>query len=128
MLQRLTAAEYRERFGRDRPGTRPAKYRNKKTYVGELKFDSKKEAERFSLLKLREKAGEILDLQLQPRFPLVVNGKTVATYVGDFRYLDAKGRVHVEDTKSAITRKNPVYRLKRKLFHALYPGLMIEEV
>lgn len=127
-MQRLTAAEYRERFGRDRPGEKPAKYRNKKTYIGELKFDSKHEAKIYSGLALREKAGEIYDLQLQPKFPLVVNGKKVATYVGDFRYLDAAGRVHIVDAKSAITRKNSTYRLKRKLFEALHPGLVIEEV
>jgi hypothetical protein len=54
-----------------------------------------------------------------------VNGVTVCTYVGDFRYRDAHtDRLVVEDVKGIAT---PVYRLKRKLMQAVW-GIEIQEV
>lgn len=46
------------------------KYGNIKTVIDGIKFDSKRESERYLELKLLEKAGEISDLKLQPRFIL----------------------------------------------------------
>ena len=43
-----------------------SKYRNKKTELDGIAFDSKREAERYAELKLLERAGEISYLQLQP--------------------------------------------------------------
>lgn len=108
------------------------KYGNRKTVVDGITFASAKEAKRYGELKLLERAGEIADLKLQPRFPLVVNGATVCTYVGDFSYHDTfQGAVMaqqvVEDVKSEATRKIATYRLKAKLFAALH-GFPIREV
>lgn len=103
------------------------KFRNTPTSVGDVLFDSKREARRYGELKLLERAGEINGLILQPKFPLVVNGEHVCAYVGDFEYRDKAGRRVVEDVKSAITRKHPVYRLKAKLFRAVM-GFEITEV
>lgn len=103
------------------------KYRNVPTELDGLKFSSKKEASRYATLKLLEKAGEIRGLKVQPRFPFVIGGKTICTYVGDFQYLERDGAVVVEDVKSPATRKNPVYRIKAKLFQALV-GFPIREV
>lgn len=102
------------------------KYGNRKTVVDGVTFDSAKEARRYGELKLLERAGQIRNLEVQPRFPLAVNGVTVAHYVGDFSYVEAKAQV-IEDVKSAITRKLPVYRLKAKMFAAQY-GFQIREV
>jgi hypothetical protein len=63
-----------------------------------------------------EKAGEIHCLELQPRYPLIVNGEKVGTYVADFRYFEGD-TLRVEDVKGILT---PVYRLKKKLVKALY--------
>ncbi len=52
------------------------------------RFASKKEAARYRVLKALEGAGEISGLTLQDRFPLIVNGIKVCTYVCDFRYLE----------------------------------------
>ena len=56
------------------------KYRNKKVIVDGKEFDSKKEGDRYKKLRLLERAGEISDLELQPRFLLQdkfkKNGKT----------------------------------------------------
>lgn len=100
------------------------KYRNKKTEVDGIVFDSKKEARRFSELKLLERANEILGLECQVKYPLIVNGSVVASYIADFVYRDnRKNRVIVEDCKGVRT---PVYRLKAKLMKALH-GIEIFE-
>ena len=89
---------------------------------------SKHEGSHWQGLKLRLRAGEITELVHQPRYPLIVNGVKVATYVADARFKDAKtGRLHIVDAKSPATR-TPLFRLKRNLFMALNPGLQIEEV
>lgn len=113
-------------WGRAAGGSRN-KFANKKTVVDGMVFDSKKEAERWRQLALMEAAGEINDLQTQVRFPFVVNGQRVCSYVADFMYYDTRTLKRVvEDVKSPPTRKNPTYRLKFKLFRALY-GFEITE-
>lgn len=98
----------------------PRKYRNKPTEADGIKFDSKKEAKRFLELKMKQAAGLIADLELQKRFPIVVKNKEVCVYIADFVYFDLEtGKFTVEDVKSAITRKNQVYRLKKKLMSAV---------
>ena len=104
-----------------------AKYRNVKVSLDGITFHSRKEANRYSELKLLLKAGEITDLELQKKFPMVVNGQKVCEYWSDFHYKDRTGQEVTEDTKSPITRKEPTYRLKNKLFKALY-GREIREV
>jgi len=95
---------------------KPRKYKNVKTEVGGIKFDSKAEARRYSCLKLLEAAGEIYDLSLQPRFDLIVNGKKCGFYKADFKYIE-NGKEVIEDVKGLPT---PVYRLKKKLVKAIY--------
>jgi hypothetical protein len=92
------------------------------------KFDSKKEARRSVVLKQRERLGEIEDLELQPRYDIVIGGIKVCVIVPDFRYRDrTTGDVYVEDVKSEATRKDRVYRLKKKLLRAVY-GVEIVEI
>lgn len=94
-----------------------SKYNSVKTEVDGFVFDSKAEAHRYSELKLAEKAGEITELELQPKYPVEVNGSKICTYIADFRYKDGDGNQIVEDVKGV---KTPVYRLKKKLVEALY--------
>ena len=102
---------------------RAHKYNARKTEIDGFVFASKREAGRYSELKLLEQAGEITNLVLPPRYPCFVNGKLVTTYVADFQY--CKGNeLHVEDAKGY---KTDVYRLKKKLVEALY-SFVIEEV
>ena len=102
-----------------------SKYNARKTIVDGIKFDSRKEARRYKELKLLERAGEIKNLQLQPRFTLQESfkyqGKTERKieYVADFMYEEKDGQVVVEDVKSEPT-KTPLYRVKRKLFLKRY--------
>ncbi len=48
-----------------------AKYGNRKVVVDGITFDSKKEAQRYTELKLLEKTGKITGLQLQREFELI---------------------------------------------------------
>jgi hypothetical protein len=100
-----------------------SKYRNVRTVVDGRSFASKAEAERYGALKLLARGKKIDSLQLQPRFPLVVGGQKIATYVGDFLYVERSesGLLSsvVEDVKGMET---DVFKLKAKLFRALYPG------
>lgn len=105
------------------------KYRNEPTEIDGHKFPSKKEAKRFSELKLLERAGQITGLTLQPKFPLVVNGHKVCSYIGDFMYVqEPRGpatKIVIEDTKGYRT---DAYRIKRKLFIALHPDKEHREI
>lgn len=99
-----------------------SKYKNKKTQVDMYVFDSVKEAQRYKELKLLERAGEISNLELQPRFLLQEsfkkNGKTYRKieYVADFKYTE-KGKTIVEDVKGLQT---DVFKIKHKLFEKKY--------
>lgn len=102
------------------------KFGNQKVVIDGIEFDSKKEARRYQELKIRVMSKEIWDLKMQERFPLEVNGHHIADYLADFTYMTAFGKV-VEDVKSVITRKHPVYRLKNKLMNACH-GIKITEI
>lgn len=101
---------------------RKNKYSAIKTEVDGIKFDSKAEARRYQNLRLLEKAGEISELSLQPRYDLVVNGKKCGFYKADFKYIE-NGKEVVEDVKGITTT---VYKLKKKLVKAIY-GIDIYE-
>ena len=95
-----------------------SKYSSAKTDIDGIKFDSKKEAEFYAELKLREKAGEISHLRLQPRYLLQEAFKhedkqyREMEYVADFEYIE-NGEKVVVDVKGF---KTAVYMLKKKLF------------
>lgn len=100
------------------------KYNAKKTIVDGHPFDSKREAERYCELKLLEKAKEIRNLELQPRFLLQNkfkdkqgNTHRKIEYVADFMYVDKDGKTVVEDVKGVLTA---VYKLKKKMFLKIY--------
>lgn len=99
-----------------------SKYRNRKTEVDGITFDSKREAARYSELKLCERAGLISELKTQVRYRLEVNGHKICDYLSDFQYVE-NGALVVEDTKGFAT---PAYKLKRKLMLALH-GIVIRE-
>ena len=103
---------------------RTHKYNAKKTVVDNITFDSAKEAKRYSELKLLEKAGEIIDLKLQPKFPLMVARKKIGEYWADFQYKTMYGDVIIEDTKGYRT---DIYKLKKKIVEAIY-GITITEI
>lgn len=110
--------------------SRPHKYRAQPQVVDGVRFASKAEARRYCELKMLEKAGEIKELELQPRFPIYVchhrNGelREAFKYVADFRYREGpRGLLVIEDVKGM---KTPTYRLKKKAFELQY-GIEIRE-
>ena len=89
-------------------------------------FVSKRERDRYEELVILQAAGGITGLGLQPRYPLVVNGVKICTYVADFAYHEPHHPfTHpiVEDVKGHRTQ---VYLMKRRLMLALY-GIEILE-
>jgi len=101
------------------------KYHAKKTVVDGITFDSKREAARYRALKTLERAGEIANLVLKVRYPLVVNGVKIGRYTSDFEY-EENGQHVVEDVKSPATKKARDYRLRKLLMLALH-GITIRE-
>ena len=98
------------------------KYGAKKTVVDGIKFDSKAEARRYGHLKLLERVGDISNLELQPKYELMIKGIKVGFYKADFRYMQ-DGQLIVEDVKGM---KTPIYNLKKKIIKAIY-GIEILE-
>ena len=101
-----------------------SKYNAIPTIVDGVRFASRAEAKRYGELKLLVLAGDITRLELQPAFKCFVNGVLICTYRGDFRYFTAAACV-VEDVKGM---KTPVYKLKKRLVEACYPGTKIVEI
>ena len=104
-------------------------YINKKVVVDGIKFDSKKEAKRYRDLLLMQRAGEISDLETQPRFRLVEGvkfsgdkrAKPAIRYTADFAYTDVKtGKRVIEDVKSPVTRKKTDYKMRRHMMLAIH--------
>lgn len=105
-----------------------SKYRNVKTVVDDIKFDSKREAARYSDLKLLERTKVISDLKLQVPFELapsvIINGrkKPALRYFADFTYIE-NGKLVINDSKGKLT---DMYIVKRHLFKSVH-GLEILE-
>ena len=114
------------------PTTRQNKYGNRKAEVDGITFDSRKEARRYADLKLLQKAHAIYDLKLQVPFELQPKFKDEEghiikpiTYIADFTYYK-DGKLVIEDVKSDATKRDAVYRLKKKMM--AYRGFYITEV
>lgn len=101
------------------------KFRAKRTVAFGIAFHSKREAARYTELRLLETAGVISRLECQPRIPLMCNGKKIGTYVGDFRYVENNAIV-IEDVKSEPT-KTPLYKLKKAILATYEPPILIRE-
>ena len=54
------------------------KYKAVKTTIDGITFDSKREAKRYTELKLLEKSGMITHLELQPKYDIIINGAKYA--------------------------------------------------
>jgi hypothetical protein len=130
LLQKNPALRVNQKYSL--PGKRQlkeSKYRNRKTLMDGIEFDSRKEANRYCELKIQLCLGEIADLELQPEFLLqeafTKNGKRhrAIKYRADFRYrVVATREVVIEDTKGYRT---DVFDLKLKMFEKRYPELSL---
>lgn len=123
------------------------KYRNKKVSFQGEDFDSKRELQRFLVLKDAESKGVIQNLQKQVKFELIpkieedvvihlktkdkIQRKTIQqpiTYRADFVY-EKDGTMVVEDVKASASMRalDKVFLLKEKLFMYRY-GYAIKRV
>ena len=100
------------------------KYNARKTPYDGYMFDSGKECQRYKDLRLLEKAGEISDLTVHPKFVLQEgfidrDGKKIRpiTYSADFKYWDKLVWV-VEDVKGVQTQ---LFKVKWKWIKKLCP-------
>ena len=101
------------------------KYGNKPTTVDGRRFASRREAERYVVLKQLQRSGEIVSLECQPRYRIEVCGEHICDYVADFRYgKQGDTTFTVEDVKGV---KTDVYRIKKKLMFAVH-GIEVREV
>ena len=92
------------------------KYRNKKTEIDGIVFASKKEARRYSELKLLVKAGELVTFNCQVAFPIMYEGQLICKYIADFVTYSKDGKRTVEDVKGI---KTTTYQLKKKMMRII---------
>lgn len=96
------------------------KYGAKRTRIGDLVFDSRKEANRYLELKSQEEIGEISNLELQYEICLlegfVYQGEKVRAirYTADFSYAK-NGIRYIEDVKSKATARTEAFRIRWRL-------------
>ena len=96
--------------------------------VDGIEFDSKMEMTRYLELKMLERTGIIVDLELQPQFIVQINGEDYCSYTADFRYFDTGNEeTVVEDVKSVATAKDVAFRLRKKAAE-LYYGITVRSV
>lgn len=96
------------------------KYHAKSSIYNDTYYHSKLEAAYAQELDLRLKAKDIKGWRRQERIPLVVNGIKVATYIIDFVIEHNDGEEEYVECKGYET---DIFRLKWKLFEALYPDI-----
>ena len=72
------------------------------------------------------RAREISDLEVHPKFDLMVNGVKIGRYTADFRYKKGSD-VIVEDVKSRATKTRD-YVLRKKILATYDPPVIITEV
>jgi hypothetical protein len=106
------------------------KYRNEKVLVDDYLFDSIKEANFYSKLKLLKKSNNIRDFEKQFKFEIVINDIHVANYFLDFKIIHNDGKVEYidikgQDKKTGKFITTDVFQLKKKLVEAIY-GITIK--
>jgi len=113
-----------------------AKYGNKRLTIDDVTWDSKREYQRWLVLRQAEKDGLISDLERQPKFELIPaimetyikhlktkdkvcerTAQLPITYTADFRYVK-DGKAVVEDVKASphMAALDPKFLIKEKLF------------
>lgn len=109
------------------------KYGAVRTRLGEDVFDSAVESRTFVELTMAKTACDprerVVHLERSRKYLLVPKqqGERACSYIADFVAEYGDGRIEVIDTKSEITRRNPLYVLKRKLMLERY-GIRIKEM
>lgn len=114
-MEHITLEEYKQLQQKGK-----SKYKAKKTSIDGHSFDSQKEANYYTELKLRLRAGEIKGFCIQPTFILAPNLK----YKADFIVFNNDGTSEIIDVKGMKTKE---YIVKKKAFEDKF-NLKIKEV
>lgn len=114
-MEHITLQEYKQLQQKGN-----SKYKAKKTSVDGHSFDSQKESNYYTELKLRLRAGEIRGFCIQPTFILAPNLK----YKADFIVFNNDGTSEIIDVKGMKTKE---YIIKKKVFEDKF-NLKIKEV
>ena len=126
-MQRMTAEEYKEYMTKKK--TKKNKYGAKKTWRDGISFDSKKEADYYSRLKLEQKQGLIAGYIVHGKMVCTTGGDSseerAVTYEPDFIVLNNDGTYRIIDTKSEATI-TPVFKNKMKALREKFPNVEIE--
>lgn len=119
----LTREEGRQLLSQKKKPTN--KYNAKRVLLDGICFDSQTEANYYAALKLRERAGEVTDIELQRRYELAPHGVHVAFYIADFVFFDRiLCRRRIVDVKGFATRE---FKMKSRLMKACH-GIEVEVV
>ena len=95
------------------------KYNAKRQLYKGIRFDSKKELNRYLILEQMQMKNYISELEIHPVYPLLVNGIKIGRYTADFKYKNKDGEEIIEDVKSKITRTRD-YILRKKDISYIY--------
>ena len=128
-----------------RKTTTTNKYNNKKVFIDGIKFDSRKEGERYKVLRQYEQNKTISDLNLQVKYELIpsikeshieqlkTKQKTIyktvqlaINYICDFSYIKGN-EIVLEDVKASPKMLDKVYLIKEKLMRWRY-GIRIRRI
>lgn len=93
--------------------------------TGGRKYDSKLEMKYRQHLDLLALAGEVIRIEEQVPYELMVSGQKICVYVLDFRVTYKDGSKKWIDVKGMATS---VYRIKKKLFEAIFNPITITEI
>ena len=120
--------EWLEQKGKKTARNKPKKrnkYNNKKTWADGICFDSRKEANYYSVLKTLHTAGEIKGFCRQPEFVLVEGNaeERAITYKADFIVFHNDERVEIIDVKGYETEQ---WKRTYKQFRLKYPELELK--
>lgn len=104
--------------------TSKSKYGNVRTAYNGTAFDSKKEARYASDLDLKKNARDprdrVVSYETQAKFPFKHNDVLICVYKLDFLVTYADGHKEYIDVKSVATKKDKVYRIKKKMMKAFF--------
>lgn len=99
-------------------GSRRGKYGAQRTVYNGVEYASKSEACYAVYLDRLKQAGKVQGWTGQARVPLIVDGTKVCVMVPDFLVTHKNGKCEYVEVKGMETA---VYKIKAKLFRALYP-------
>jgi hypothetical protein len=108
------------------PAPNVTKYHAVRTDYNGVRYDSKREAQYAAQLDMMKRAAKrsdrVLQWTRQCSVPLETRGVVICKLVLDFEVVYCDGRMEYHEVKGVET---PVYKLKMKLFRALYPNVTV---